>query len=251
MNQPRSHAPGSTGVSIGVVIAAAGSGNRFAAGNVGAAESIPKQWLPLRGVPLIAYSFRFFDRWDVVSQIAVALDASSATRPERLAFVESQFGKKVYVAVGGASRQESVWAALRRFDPIPDIAMVHDAARPFPPLDAIERAIGVAREKGGAILAGRLVETVKKVNDRMEIVETLDRSCLWRAQTPQIFRGAELVRAYRSQERRLSEFTDDASIFESAGGTVCVVESPESNFKVTLPEDFVRAERLLAARDKK
>ncbi|MBN1867239.1 2-C-methyl-D-erythritol 4-phosphate cytidylyltransferase [Candidatus Sumerlaeota bacterium] len=230
--------------SIGVVIAAAGSGRRAVAG---ATDAVPKQWLPLGGIPLVAHAFRFFDRWEDARQIVLALDAPSLSLAERLRYLQSLHGKTVRAVAGAGERQESVWAALQSLDPVPEIVMVHDAARPFPPREAIARGVSEARESGGAILAARLVETVKQANERMEVVETLDRNRLWRAQTPQIFRGKELIRAYRAVERRLAEFTDDAAIFEAAGGTVRIVESPESNFKVTHPEDFARAERMLSS----
>jgi len=232
-----------------VVIAAAGSGTRLPGGE-------PKQWRLLGGIPLIAHSFRFFDALPAVAQIALALDPETLSRPDRLRFLESTLGTAVRLVRGGSSRQESVWNALGALDPAPEIVLVHDAARPFPPQDAVAACIESARRHGGAILARPVIETIKRVNSELMVEETLDRripkrqaeACttnLWAAQTPQGFRHADLVRAYRAVENQLEDFTDDAAIFEAGGGRVQIVEGPERNFKVTHPEDFLRAEKEL------
>ena len=224
--------------SVAVVIAAAGSGTRLPG-------CVPKQWRLLGGIPLIVHSFRFFDALPAVAQIALALDPETLSRPDRLRFLESTLGTAVRLVRGGSSRQESVWNALGALDPAPEIVLVHDAARPFPPQDAVAACIESARRHGGAILARPVIETIKRAGPGLLVEETLDRRTLWAAQTPQGFRHADLVRAYRAVENQLEDFTDDAAIFEAGGGRVQIVEGPERNFKVTHPEDFLRAEKEL------
>lgn len=226
---------------LAVIIAAAGSGRRLPG-------ATPKQWLCLDGIPLIAHSFRFFDAFPGVRQIAVALDSQTLALPERTAYLVSAHGLDVRLVQGGAERQESVWKALKALNPAPEIVLIHDAARPFPPADAIQRAISTALEGKGAILARPVTETIKRVDANGLIVETLDRRVLWAAQTPQVFPYAPLMSAYETFADRLSEFTDDAVIFEAAGGGVRVIEGTENNFKVTHPEDYERAENILRSR---
>ena len=233
-------------MTVGVVLAAAGSGKRVAADG----DATPKQWRLLAGVPLLVHAFRFLDALEATTEMVVALDPESLEMPERLAFLHSAHGKRVEVVGGAGSRQESVWHALRHVGTDVELALVHDAARPFPPPLAVGRAIQGALAVGGAILAVRVSETIKRVGPEGLIAETPDRTTLWAAQTPQVFGRAELLRAYRAANAggSLARFTDDASIFEAAGGKVRIVEGSRDNIKVTEPEDFARAERILAAR---
>ena len=225
-------------LSLAVIIVAAGSGKRLPG-------SVPKQWRLLGGIPLLAHSFRFFDAFPGVQQFAIALDPQTLALPERTTFLTSTHGVTVRLVEGGSERQESVWKALQALDPAPDMVFIHDAARPFPPAEGVQLAIETAAREGGAILARPVTETVKRVNADGLIVETLDRSVLWTAQTPQVFQYDALMRAYEQLAGRLAQFTDDAVIFEAAGGKVQVVNGSENNFKVTHPEDFERAEKLM------
>ncbi len=235
----------SRNLTAAVVIAAAGRGSRLGADR-------PKQWLTLGGEPLVAHSVRFFASRPRVREIFVALDPDSLADAERVEALRHASGRiPLRLVMGSGARQESVWQALRALSeraPVPDLVLVHDAARPFPPVESVERSLDEAARVGGAILACPLVEPVKRVNADLEVVETLDRSTLWTAQTPQTFRCAELIEAYRAHEKRLAEFTDDAGLFEAWGGRVRLVESSPANFKITTPEDFSRAERLLRER---
>jgi 2-C-methyl-D-erythritol 4-phosphate cytidylyltransferase len=226
---------------VAVVLAAAGNGSRMGTRQTDGSAT-PKQWLALAGLPVVVHAFRLFDSMPQVGQIAVALDSDSLERNDRTAKLKSAFSKPVHLVAGGTSRQDSVWRALQAFNPEPEIVMIHDAARPFPPVDAVERSIALARAHGGAILARRIVETVKRADANMLVTETLDRRDLWAAQTPQTFQFAPLAAAFRSADD-LARFTDDAAVFQAVGGAVCIVESSTDNFKITHAEDLRRAER--------
>lgn len=223
---------------VAIVIAAAGSGKRLPG-------AVPKQWRPLGGDPLIAHTFRFFDRFPLTGQIALALDKMTLSLPDRTKHLESTHHKKVIMVEGGDNRQESVWKALQALDKETEIVLIHDAARPFPPADAVSSCINAARKHGGALLACPVVETVKRVDKEGRIQETLKREELVAAQTPQGFRYPELMEAYGAAEKDLRLFTDDSSIFEANGGQVYIVPGSPTNFKVTLPEDFFRAEQVI------
>lgn len=236
---------------VAAVLVAAGKSKRMTATGQDPAVAAPKQWQLLAGRPLVLHSFEFFDRLASVTHIAIALEAESFGDPERRGLFQSAHGKTILFAPGGPTRQGSVWQALRILESAsPEIVAVHDAARPFPPRARVEQAFSQARAGGGAILAQPIVETVKRADAQGRIVETLNRRELWAAQTPQVFRFAPLVEAYRAALPHLSRFTDDASIFEAHGGAVQIIESPPSNFKITRPEDFERAERHLESQDK-
>ncbi len=147
------------------------------------------------------------------------------------------------VVAGGATRQDSVRAGLEALAPHnPDIVLVHDAARPVIPPGTIPALLAVLREAPGAIPAAPVADTLKRV-ERGVITETVSRSGLCRAQTPQAFRFAALLAAHRSG---LSGATDDASLLEAAGETVAVVPGSDDNIKLTYPEDLIRLERVMA-----
>jgi 2-C-methyl-D-erythritol 4-phosphate cytidylyltransferase len=146
---------------------------------------------------------------------------------------------------GGASRSESVRNALA-IAPEADIAVIHDAARPFVTAGLVRACIAEI-ESGwdGAIAAAPVTDTIKQADPDGRIRTTLDRRTLWAVQTPQVFDAAVLRRALDADAGALGVATDDAQLVEAAGGSVRIVEAPAENFKVTWPADLARAEALL------
>jgi 2-C-methyl-D-erythritol 4-phosphate cytidylyltransferase len=144
---------------------------------------------------------------------------------------------------GGVHRSESVRNALA-VAPDADIAIVHDAARPFASAELFRACIAVI-EAGAdaAIAAAPVTDTIKEADADGRVTRTLDRSQLWSIQTPQAFRADVLRRALERGD--VASATDDASLVEAIGGDVRIVEAPASNFKITWPEDLARAESLL------
>jgi 2-C-methyl-D-erythritol 4-phosphate cytidylyltransferase len=150
---------------------------------------------------------------------------------------------------GGPERSHSVRAALHHTlagDPV----LVHDAARPLVTPEIIRATLaGLDAEADAAIAAARVADTIKESGaDGRTVQRTLDRSALWAIQTPQVFRRDVLERALAQDHAVLAAATDDASLVESLGGTVRLVESPRENFKVTTPEDLHLADLLLRTR---
>jgi 2-C-methyl-D-erythritol 4-phosphate cytidylyltransferase/2-C-methyl-D-erythritol 2,4-cyclodiphosphate synthase len=148
---------------------------------------------------------------------------------------------------GGETRQASVLAGLTALEVRkPDQVLIHDAARPFATPDLIERAILAARTTGAGIPALRITDTVKTVSADGHIIGTADRDTLRIVQTPQAFAFAPLMAAHRKAEQAgRSDFTDDAALMEWAGHPVSTFEGESGNFKLTTPDDFMRAETLL------
>jgi len=149
-------------------------------------------------------------------------------------------------AFGGATRQASVHAGLEALSPRnPDIVLVHDAARPFATYALVERAIDAAATTGAAVPALAVTDTVKAVDDEGFVAQTLDRSRLRSIQTPQGFRFAPLLDAYRKAAAQGREdFTDDAALAEWVGMRVAVFDGEPGNVKITNADDFVRAEQM-------
>lgn len=151
---------------------------------------------------------------------------------------------------GGETRQSSVLAGLSALEPEnPTHVLIHDAARAFASPALIARAIEAAQSAGAAVPALRLTDTVKSVSDDGRIIGTADRDALRIVQTPQAFAFAPLLAAHRKAEQAgRTDFTDDAALMEWAGHPVATFEGETDNFKLTTPEDFMRAETMLRNR---
>jgi 2-C-methyl-D-erythritol 4-phosphate cytidylyltransferase len=146
---------------------------------------------------------------------------------------------------GGSTRAESVSNALRAVET--EYVAIHDAARPLLTaalLEALVSALAEDPEADGAIAAAPVHDTVKKVGSG-RVVETLDRSVLWGAQTPQVFR----TEALRNALQATVSITDEAMLIEAAGGKVLIHDPGAPNLKITTPVDLRMAELLLAERD--
>jgi 2-C-methyl-D-erythritol 4-phosphate cytidylyltransferase len=150
--------------------------------------------------------------------------------------------------VGGASRSESVLAAVRAA-PEASAYVVQDAARPLVTPALVERC-AAALEDGwdGAVAATRMRDTVKEADPSGRILRTLDRSGLWSIETPQAFRAEALRSALAVDAEALSAATDDAALVEAKGGSVTIVEGQTPNLKVTTALDLRVAEELLRER---
>lgn len=153
--------------------------------------------------------------------------------------------KLVEPAVGGAERQHSVLNGLCALERLhPDTVLIHDAARPLTPAEVITRVIEAVHKHGGAIAAVPVADTLKRSQNDL-VAGTLDRSGLWRAQTPQGFAYEAIRRAHDAAAQVDTVFTDDAAIAEWAGMPVAIALGAERNLKITSREDMAMAERLI------
>ncbi|HRU01750.1 MAG TPA: IspD/TarI family cytidylyltransferase [Victivallales bacterium] len=150
---------------------------------------------------------------------------------------------KIKIINGGTTRAESVKNGLIALSPVsPDLVAVHDAARPLIDISLIRKAFLYAQKNSSAVFAYPLSDTIKLINKKnMTIKKTLDRKYLWAAQTPQIFRYTELLDAYEKEKKSLHNFTDDASIMESAGYKIKIFPSSQINLKITYQTDLLIA----------
>src|SRR5256714_2581698 len=217
------------------LIVAAGRGTRF--GGI-----LPKQYMPLAGSSLLRHAVTAFAMHTRVARVLVTI------RPEdRELFDCAVAGLSVLSPVpGGAERQDSVRLGLEGLAAHkPDRVLIHDGARPFPGTALIDRVIDGLDRASAAIPVLPPRDTIKRVEDG-RILQTIDRSQLWRAQTPQGFHFNAILAAHRQMAGRV--LTDDAAVAEAAGIAPLIVAGSEENLKVTTAEDLTAAERLLAAR---
>jgi 2-C-methyl-D-erythritol 4-phosphate cytidylyltransferase/2-C-methyl-D-erythritol 2,4-cyclodiphosphate synthase len=217
------------------LIVAAGSGQRFGAGR-------PKQYLELAGRPLLRHTVEAFLRHPQITGVVVVIN--SAWRGEYEAAVA---GLDLPAPVaGGAARQDSARLGLESLAAAaPDLVLIHDAARPLVDAGTISRVIAALATAPAAVAAVPVVDTLKREVDGYS-GGTLDRTRLWRAQTPQGFRFVDILAAHRAAAG--SELTDDTAVAEQAGLAVALVPGSEENIKVTTPDDLTRAGRLLSSR---
>ena len=215
------------------LIVAAGRGHRLGG-------PLPKQYLPLGGRPLLAYSVAALARHPGIGAVRVAIHPD-----HRHLYDDAVAGLDVLPPVhGGATRQESARLGLESLVEInPDKVLIHDGARPFVNAALIDRTLVALDSAPGAIPALPLSDTLKRADDGGRIAETLSRGGLWRAQTPQGFRFPDILAAHRAASGE--DLTDDAAVAERAGLPVALVEGNEDNLKITTAQDFKRAEHLL------
>jgi 2-C-methyl-D-erythritol 4-phosphate cytidylyltransferase len=154
-------------------------------------------------------------------------------------------GTAAVVVGGGDTRQQSVANGFAHVTA--DAVVVHDAARPLVTPGLVERVVAALEEADGAIAALPVGETVKRA-EAGYVTTTIDRTSLWLAQTPQVFRTEVLAAAHDRASAEGFQSTDDAQLVERYGGRVAVVESSPANLKITHADDFLVAEAVLAGR---
>ena len=221
------------------LVVAAGRGHRFGG-------EVPKQYLKLGGIAVLRHCLERFVNHPRVGAARVVIHPD-----DRALYDEAVAGLDLPTPIhGGARRQDSVRLGLESLETsAPDHVLIHDAARPFVDDDTIGRTLDALATMPGAIVAVPVADTIKRAGPGPgnAIAGTVDRTGLWRAQTPQGFRYRDILAAHRAAAQG-PEMTDDAAVAELAGLEVALVRGSEDNFKVTTMDDLGRAERMLAAR---
>jgi 2-C-methyl-D-erythritol 4-phosphate cytidylyltransferase len=220
---------------VGVVIVAAGSGSRTGSDEL-------KQFRWVAGKPMLLHSVQAFQARPDVAVVVVVLPKRYAGDPPPWLFQSDL--DRLLVSVGGPTRGDSVRNGLEDLPSEVQIVAVHDAARPLVTDATIDAVINEARKGHGATAALPEVDTLKRVGADGVIVSTLDRTNLWRAQTPQAFPRFMIERAYVEAYTSNISATDDAALCERIGLPVVVVPGNERAMKVTTEADFARAEAL-------
>lgn len=219
------------------ILVAAGRGERMGAG-------LPKAFLSLGGKPMLVRVALAFEAAPSVDGIVAVVPAAEVEAARRML---APVAKLRAVVPGGPRRQDSVLEGLKQApEDFAGIVLVHDAARPLVEVEVIEAVVRGARECGAALPVLGLVDTVKRVRDG-RVVETIDRSELAGAQTPQGFRYDLLARAYEAAFRDRVALTDEAMAVERLGEGVRAVPGSARNRKITTPEDLLWAEGVLRA----
>lgn len=193
---------------------------------------------------VIERTLEAFAEAKTVDEIVLAVPSEKEDIFRKIA-EETVKNKPVKIVSGGLCREESVRNGLYAADKRAEFISVHDAARPLITPEEID-GINLLSHTLGAVCAGSAVKnTVKTVGKDGKIIKTLDRSSLFSAETPQVFRKDIIETAFEKNAEKLSEFTDDASLAESCGYEVYAYYTSEKNIKITTPDDIKTAEKLL------
>ncbi len=232
---PELRPTGSVARDVGVIIVAAGSGSR-----TGSAELKQFRWVA--GKPMLLHSIQAFHRRADVALVVAVLPKSAAGDPPPWIFQCDV--DRLLVSVGGRARGDSVFSGIEDLSEEVEIVVIHDAARPLVTDATIAEVIALARTGTGAIAALPVVDTLKEVDDDGRVVRTMERTRLWRAQTPQAFPRDMIERAYLDARRSGVAATDDAALCERLGFPVVVVRGSEQAMKITEEGDFARADAL-------
>ena len=199
----------------------------------------PKQFLPLKGRPVLMHTLEQFYRSDVAMEIILVLPYEQQNYWKQLC-EEHHFTIKHRVADGGESRFYSVKNGLSLIE-TPSIVGVHDGVRPFVSVDVINRCYELAVTKEAVVPVVDVVDTVRHITNNGS--ETVDRSAYKLVQTPQVFNADLLLKGY--EQAYSSAFTDDASVVEAMGVKVALTPGNRENIKLTTPFDLKVAEALL------
>jgi len=216
---------------VSVIITAGGRGKRMGK---------PKQFLEILKKPMLEWTLKAFESLDIISEIILVVSKENFKKAKK-------YGHKT--TIGGKERTDSVRNGLKLVAKDSDIVVIHDGARPLVTKEIIELAIKTAKRHGACVVGVPVKDTIKKVKEGksnlVEIEETIDRSKIWQAQTPQVFLKSLIEKGYKKAK---GPKTDDSNLVENLGVKVKMIMGSYENIKVTTPEDLAVAESIFRKR---
>lgn len=228
------------------IVLAAGSGSRMN-------SDIPKQYMELRGKPLIYYSLQAFED-SSVDEVILVVGKDEIDYNRKHIVEKYKFSKVKEVVAGGSERYFSVYNGLKTIKEA-DYVLLHDGARPFVSLDLVEAILKDVRQYKACVLGMPSKDTIKIVNDNNLVTNTPDRKYAWIVQTPQAFSYSLIMKAYEAVIMELSSLgeydtklniTDDAMVVEHyTNHPIKLIEGSYTNIKITTPEDIIVGNALI------
>jgi len=224
---------------VSAIIPAGGRGER-----VGGA--ILKQFVELRGKPLLCYTLEKFEACPRVDEVILVVPEDWIVYAATDIVDRYQLRKVRRILAGGRQRQDSVYQGIRALEAT-DIVVIHDGVRPFISPGKISELIAACETNGAVVMAVRPRDTIKegKAGNENFVERTLNRGHLWAVQTPQVFQYEIIARAYRQAFEEGYYDTDDAALVERLGARVKIVEGDYGNLKITSKEDLAYAAYLI------
>jgi 2-C-methyl-D-erythritol 4-phosphate cytidylyltransferase len=221
------------------LIVAAGKGTRMQ-------SPVAKPYMPLAGVPILRRTLLAFDHCPIIDAIYLVISAAERAVCQREVIDPLRLSKSLTVVAGGDSRQASVCNGLAAMDGGEHWVGIHDGVRPFITSGQIASCFKAASAGAGCVLGIPVAETLKEVDSRGAIRRTQQRKGIWLAQTPQVFKLAEILEAHRDARDNAFIATDDAALMERIGRPVKMLPGSSLNMKITTSEDLKLAEAIVA-----
>ena len=221
------------------IVLAAGQGKRMN-------SSIQKQFLEIKGYPVLYYSLKCFQDSPLIGEIVLVTSENAVSYCRSEIVKKYGFSKVTGIIAGGKERYDSVYAGLLACGEC-EYVFIHDGARPFISEEILERGLTGVQETGACVIGMLSKDTVKIADEDGFVKETPDRKNVWTIQTPQIFSYRLIRDAHESiRKKDMSAITDDAMVVEQETGVrVRLAEGSYQNIKITTPEDLVVAESFL------
>ena len=221
------------------IVLAAGQGKRMN-------SSIQKQFLEIKGYPVLYYSLKCFQDSPLIGEVVLVTSENAVSYCRSEIVKKYGFFKVTGIIAGGKERYDSVYAGLLACGEC-EYVFIHDGARPFISEEILERGLTGVQETGACVIGMPSKDTVKIADEDGFVKETPDRKNVWTIQTPQIFSYRLIRDAHESiRKKDMSAITDDAMVVEQETGVrVRLAEGSYQNIKITTPEDLVVAESFL------
>jgi 2-C-methyl-D-erythritol 4-phosphate cytidylyltransferase/2-C-methyl-D-erythritol 2,4-cyclodiphosphate synthase len=213
------------------IILAAGMGRRMGG-------DIPKQFLEMGGKPILAHTVEKFEKAQSIDRIVVVAAEADVDHVHHLITAGSGCSKPTTIVIGGKERQDSVRNGIQSIDDDTEIVIIHDGVRPFISPERIDELVGHVHEAGAVIQGIPVKDTVKEVDERGYVTNTVDRRALWLIQTPQVFLRSVLRDAFDKAYTDGFYGTDDAELVERIGRPVRMMNGSAGNIKITTPDDL-------------
>lgn len=210
-------------------------------------SEISKQFLMLRGKPVIAYALAAFQQCSEIDEILVVVAANELDYFKANILDKFNFSKVRGLVEGGLERQQSAYNGIKSASLDSEILLIHDGARPFVSQKTIADCINEAKLYGAVSAGMPSKDTIKLVDQNNMVTSTPPREWVWQTQTPQAFKSALIIEAHEKAKQKGITATDDAILVEALGHSVKMVAATYENIKITTPEDLTIGEQLIKA----
>ncbi|MCR1898709.1 2-C-methyl-D-erythritol 4-phosphate cytidylyltransferase [Irregularibacter muris] len=226
---------------VSAVIVAAGQGTRMKA-------STNKQYLMLKGKPILAHTLSVFEKSTLVDEVLVVVGEHEKSQCLQKVIKYYGYKKVKKLVTGGETRQQSMYNGLKEVNPRADIVITHDGARPLVHEYTIQTSIAETLIHKATVVGVPVKETIKIVDAKHFVENTPKRDVLWSVQTPQTFTYDLLMEAHQKALQEGFIGTDDGMLVERLGYPIKMIKGQYDNIKITTPEDLIIAESIINIR---